>query len=228
MCDLLVLSACEEELSFLDGLLGTPELVPMSPIRVRRYLWKGRSFIAAVTGPGCISLSLSLGLIMAKMRPKKAFLVGTAGAMPDCGLRIGDVVISVEECLWEVMGIGGIANLDPVVQNMPERMESPPLSKIIGAMWDLRQVRMLTSLLPSKDIGEARFRQEVCGVEAENMEGYAFFWILKKLGIDGAEIRAISNTAGERDKGKWDMEKAMNGLKALFEEFLTGGNVFEA
>lgn len=58
--------------------------------------------------------------------------------------------------------------------------------------------------------------------ESESMEGAAFFYVCRQLNQACAQIRAVSNYVGERDKSKWDMLKALrnlsNCLQVLFND----------
>jgi futalosine hydrolase len=46
----------------------------------------------------------------------------------------------------------------------------------------------------------------------ETMEGAAFHYVCLKAGIPFLQLRAISNYVGERDKSKWQLEKAIENL----------------
>ena len=49
----------------------------------------------------------------------------------------------------------------------------------------------------------------------ESMEGAAAAHVAQCRGIPMIEIRAVSNTAGERDKEKWDFSPALEGVKSI-------------
>jgi futalosine hydrolase len=51
------------------------------------------------------------------------------------------------------------------------------------------------------------------GAEVESMEGAAFARACLALGVRGAELRAISNPAGVRDRGAWRLKEALTALE---------------
>ncbi|MCH7534834.1 MAG: hypothetical protein IH948_03665 [Bacteroidetes bacterium] len=54
----------------------------------------------------------------------------------------------------------------------------------------------------------------------ESMEGAAFFIACKNVGIEFAEIRAISNYVEERNTSKWEINKALDSLSTSIEDIL--------
>lgn len=54
--------------------------------------------------------------------------------------------------------------------------------------------------------------------DIENMEGAAFFYVALMEKVPFLEIRAVSNMVGERDKTKWETQKALNNLKESCKE----------
>jgi futalosine hydrolase len=54
--------------------------------------------------------------------------------------------------------------------------------------------------------------QQKFGAEIESMEGAAFHYVCLQQKINFLQIRAISNTVGERDKTKWQLKNAIENL----------------
>jgi futalosine hydrolase len=54
--------------------------------------------------------------------------------------------------------------------------------------------------------------QQKFGAEIESMEGGAFHYVCLQQKINFLQIRAISNTVGERDKTKWQLKNAIENL----------------
>jgi futalosine hydrolase len=52
------------------------------------------------------------------------------------------------------------------------------------------------------------------------MEGYALALAGRRFGIPAAEIRGISNAAGDRDRSRWDFRLAMDRAQLAVIEFL--------
>ncbi len=54
----------------------------------------------------------------------------------------------------------------------------------------------------------------------ESMEGAAFHYVCLQEQIPFLQIRSISNYVGERDKTKWDMDKAIRQLNVALEKII--------
>ena len=50
----------------------------------------------------------------------------------------------------------------------------------------------------------------------ESMEGAAFFFVCRQFNLPCLQLRAVSNTVGERDKSKWKMRDALQNLSEYF------------
>ena len=58
------------------------------------------------------------------------------------------------------------------------------------------------------------------GASLENMEGAAFARACLALGVRGAELRAISNPAGVREKAHWRTKEALSALARAVRRLL--------
>ncbi|MCV4820224.1 hypothetical protein OFM15_29545, partial [Escherichia coli] len=68
--------------------------------------------------------------------------------------------------------------------------------------------------LVSENPTEARELSRKWEADVENMEGAAFAQACLWLGLPGAELRAVSNVAGVRDKAQWRVRQAVEALEA--------------
>ena len=57
-------------------------------------------------------------------------------------------------------------------------------------------------------------------LQIENMEGAAFALVNKIYGINGHQIRSVSNFVGPRDTSNWDIDKALSTLRLEISKFL--------
>ncbi|MBK9212753.1 MAG: hypothetical protein IPO14_07330 [Saprospiraceae bacterium] len=57
-------------------------------------------------------------------------------------------------------------------------------------------------------------------IQVENMEGASFALVNKIYGINGHQIRSISNFVGPRDTSNWDIDKALSTLRLEISKFL--------
>jgi futalosine hydrolase len=56
--------------------------------------------------------------------------------------------------------------------------------------------------------------QEKYQADTENMEGLAFYYVLKMVNKPGIEIRAVSNYVEKRNKENWDLKGSVTNLNA--------------
>ena len=79
---------------------------------------------------------------------------------------------------------------------------------------------MLTVLGVSQQQEHALKRAEYFDVIAENMEGYGLALAGRRFGIKVAEMRGISNIAGDHDKSHWDFKGAQKKAQTALLEYL--------
>ena len=179
-----------------------------------------------VTGVGVASACTTLGALCGADRPDLMVMVGSAGSLPESGLGTGDMVVAETEILAELGVVAGPGIGDAHGMKLPGvmqeiHMDQEASSLLLGHAVEMGKAvygRMLTVVGASADGNQARERARQFQALAENMEGYALALAGHRFGCRTAEIRGISNGAGDRDKSHWDFEKAMvPPQKALLE-----------
>jgi len=169
-----------------------------------------------LTGVGVASASFSIGSLLTHTPSPKAIMVGSCGALPGSGLKVGDLVVACSESFSElgVLEKPGIGNTDGLIGLGLEqdiRLEEKlgvSLLKAARGLGRVSQGRLITVAGVSASISQARARMERFGALAENMEGYGLALAARKIGFQAGEIRGVSNKAGERDRALWDLERA--------------------
>lgn len=145
---------------------------------------------------------------------------GIAGALPvqdDSPLRIGDVIVSsscvyVEEGIVTARGFAGMeamgfplgdfaGNAVPVDEDLLERLSG-----------DFRIGPIATVATCSGTADAAREVVRRTGALAEAMEGAAVVHAARRLKAPAIEIRAISNTTGDRANQVWDLQAGFAAL----------------
>lgn len=121
-------------------------------------------------------------------KPHLMILCGVAGAY-DPTLMKGEVVEVVEE------RVGGL----------PERFR------------ESYRLEPLTELRPVVSNTVNRCGEEPAGAQIEQMEGASFFAVCEALGIEAAEIRAISNHVGE-PREEWAFDEAVKNLTEILSQ----------
>jgi len=213
-------------------------LLLLSPTRLEAAFLKGRRFDfhgrAGLRGEGWVWLECGIGKVNTaatlaafaqRHKVGRALLFGIAGAYAESGLQVGDAVLAEREIQAD-LGIkdGGMKGMGfpTLVVGGPE---APPLhfhnrfpldqafTAELRTTLDLPVRSFLTRDLVSENPTEARELARKWEADVENMEGAAFAQTCLWLGLAGAELRAVSNLAGVRDKAQWRVRQAVEGLE---------------
>lgn len=186
---------------------------------------RGEGFVYLETGIGKVNAALTLALWAGRNPVEKALLFGIAGAYPG-GPALGEAVLVAEEVEAD---LGLKEGLEPLGFPAWEREGAryynrfpldPGLTEDLAQALGLRRAVGLTRDLVSESPEEARALARRWGAEVESMEGAAFARACLALGVRGAELRAISNPAGVRDKRAWRIREALWALEAALTRLL--------
>ncbi len=175
------------------------------------------SYLATGCGPGAAGAGLAFELGR-KPLPEFVIGIGIAGAYPDSGVEVGEVVRVAPDrfvdlgCetndgfldLWS-LGIGGLG-----VEREYPSMSPPFLS-------DLHSVPGATCSVCTGSIATAQQRRRRSGADVETMEGASWAHACRLAGVPFAQVRAISNLAGTRDKSSWKIPLALSALAQTLE-----------
>lgn len=218
----LLLSPTQFEAAFLQG---------------KPFTWKGRAgrkgegWVWLECGIGKANTAMTLAAYAQRHKVERAVLFGIAGAYQESGLNVGDVALASEEVQADLgvkdggmkgMGfptliVGGISPLHFHNRFPLDKALSSDLAKRL----DVPLKRFLTRDLVCETPTEARALAKKWEADLENMEGAAFAQACLWLGIRGAELRAVSNLAGIRDKTQWRVRLAVEALEARVLEILS-------
>ncbi|MCH2139441.1 MAG: futalosine hydrolase [Phycisphaerales bacterium] len=147
-----------------------------------------------------------------------AISIGLAGALPESQLEPGDL-IAADQCVYAEEGIMTPEGfLD--ITGLGFQLGADP-GNAISCDEDL--VRRLQAVAPimsiatvatcsGTDAAAAEIRNRT-GCAAEAMEGAAVVHAAQRLNIPAIEVRAISNTTGDRHEQRWDLPKALQVLQ---------------
>ena len=190
----------------------------------------GCSLGFGVIGVGLASAALALGGLLSVQTPEAIVLVGSAGALPGSGLEKGDVVVARSEILAELGLLAGPGIGDAGSLGLPNLVQEIALDKTLadeivsaaGPAPSVCYARLLTVVGVSADRDQAGARARRFRAAAENMEGYAAALAGRSLGIRTAEVRGISNRAGDRDKTNWGLNLANERAQRAVTGYLRG------
>jgi len=199
-----------------------------------REVWRGRE---RLFGSGWRGLELGVGKVNAaatlsaylELHPEteRVLLVGIAGAYPGTGLEVGDLVLAGEEIQADLGTSAGLEPLGfPAIEMAGQRyFNHYPADTIWTAelltRWGLEPRSFLTRDLVSETPEEAAELARRWKAAVENMEGAAVAHTALLHGVAWAELRAVSNQAGVRDKSRWDVPGALESLAGALDELLS-------
>ena len=215
--DLLIVAAMEQELDLLMEACNAESGSHMAGYRHYSGTVGNNAVRIGITGVGIASASMALGAFCATQVPEAAIMVGSAGMFPGFGLSAGDLVVAQAEILSELgvvsgpgIGDGALLKLSGVDQEISlDQALSGRIAEAGRGVGRLAFGKSLTVTGASANENHALLRGKRFGALAENMEGYALALAGQRFGIPVAEIRGISNEAGDRNRLNWDFETAM-------------------
>ena len=179
------------------------------------YLFKAQNVDLVITGVGKTCAAAAASFALSNSNYSRIVLFGLGGSYPGSFIDIGEVVAAEKE-IYGDEGVCQEGYLEPI-EGIPTifDMEVPELDIKKGDFVTLSCIPGSTKLV--KRIKES-FPNAIC----ENMEGAAVAHVAQLFNRKVIEIRAISNFAGERDKRKWDTEKAIKNLTEIIISLLRG------
>lgn len=216
-------------------LLLSPTRLEAAFLKGKPFTWKGRAgrrgkgWVWLESGIGKANTAMTLAAYAQRHKVERAVLFGIAGAYEESGLDLGDVALASEEVQADLGvkdgGMKGMGFPTLTVEGPRHFHNRFPLDKALSSdlakRLDVPLKRFLTRDLVCETLAEARALAKKWEADLENMEGAAFAQACLWLGIQGAELRAVSNLAGIRDKTQWRVRLAVEALEARVLELLT-------
>ena len=151
---------------------------------------------------------------------------GVAGALPESDLQIGDVVIA-NKCVYAEEGLitpDGFQTIDTVgfvlgnfIQN-----EVPVDASVLERLQSIGTVGGIATVATCSGTNkQASLIRNRTGCICEAMEGAAVVHTANRLGAKAIEIRAISNTTGDRSSQQWNLDLALKNLGNALRQVIT-------
>ena len=179
-----------------------------------------------ITGVGLVAATYSLAKRLAKTPPGILLQAGVAGALNE-ELALGQVVVVG----LETIGDEGVAE-SGVFRNLFElkladaaqppfrdgKLVNPHLKKWAPA--GLPVVSGVSVNQISTDLEQIDYYRDHLGADIETMEGAALHYAGGMEGVPFLQLRAVSNYIGERDKSKWALKEAVEGLNRETQHIL--------
>jgi nucleoside phosphorylase len=137
-------------------------------------------------------------------RPALVLHVGLAGGR---GLEPGDVVIGTESVYVDLSAaIAVVTSVEPAAE------------LVAAAGWALPSASQ-QPIGTSASVGALR-GSERDDVAVEAMEGFGVLRACELAGVPAVEVRVISNEIGEEDRGRWEIERALEVLHGAVPRLL--------
>lgn len=198
--------------------LGAPSDV------MKTYSFQNVTFDLLVTGLGTTFTTYHLTNALSISKYRLAVNLGLAGSLSE-DFRVGDVVNVVDEEFAD-LGIeedsGFLTLFD---SGFMQSDEFPFENRVLKAdkllyATHLPRVKGITSNIShgkKSSISEIKSRFTA---QVESMEGAAFFYVCRWMGVPCMQIRAISNHVAPRDDAQWDIPLALDNLKNSMMQLL--------
>jgi len=182
---------------------------------------EGRPIVLAATGVGKAAAAAAAAAFALREGPSACIVTGIAGAYAGAFVPVGAAVCAASEIDLDagVATGGDVAPVhEPQLARASAARDGAALFERVGTdrLWTARleeacgivaQV-FATSDAASGDLDVAAERADRSGAAIESMEGAAVALTCARLGVPFAEVRGVSNVAGVRDKGAWQIGTA--------------------
>lgn len=213
-----------------DLVLASMKIARASEVAGKK-VYKGRlsgvKVLLLNTGIGKINAAHSATIVIENFPISKVINFGIGGAYPGSGISNGDVAIASKEILGDegVISSKGWEGLEkisiPLVQvGRKKYFNEFPVKVLKPGKMDFKVTSgaFVTVSMASGSTRRATELEKRFSAICENMEGAAIAQTCMIYNLPMFEIRGISNTAGVRDKRRWNMELAsLNCQKAVLE-----------
>ncbi|MFO7726969.1 MAG: futalosine hydrolase [Desulfonatronovibrio sp.] len=203
--------------------------------RVQRYKEKNIAFLICGVGPLNAAINLERYLSVNK-KINLVMNVGIAGSYDLQNLPLGSVCVASKE-IWPEYGVRtSDFRADPELLGFPlDKRGRTQVWNSLPLNTDMFTHRHGLSLDPkwpaavgvtlagiSSGTEQAAALKKYFRADMENMEGFALAYCCYLRSVSFAEIRAISNLAGSRNKQEWDITSAFQALGRIWSGIWAG------
>lgn len=180
-----------------------------------------------ITGMGMMNTAAHLALYASKYERDFYIDSGICGAF-NRNLQVSEVV----QITSETYGDFGVENDEDFqdffdlgfIDKKEDAFQYGLCEPIISDFHTKINLPKATSITVNKVHGNERtikIIQEKYKADTENMEGLAFYYVMKLLKKPSVEIRAISNYVERRNKDNWNIKDSIENLNEVLQEIIT-------
>jgi futalosine hydrolase len=185
----------------------------------------GRVLARIVTGVGPVNAAFALTRFLSQHTARGVVVCGVGGAYPGSGLDVGDVVCADSETYGDLGADSPDGFLDMQALRFPVIPGAQPLFNRLPL--DLfparRRVPFVTCTTCTGTAAQAETLVRRTGGAVESMEGAAVVHVARLMGVPVGEVRGISNTVGNRDRGAWRLKDAAAAARSTLIEAIETG-----
>jgi futalosine hydrolase len=185
----------------------------------------GRALARIVTGVGPVNAAFGLTRFLSEDPVRGVVVCGVGGAYPGSQLDVGDVVCADSETYGDLGADSPDGFLDMQALHFPVIPGEQPLFNRLPL--DLfpakRRVPFVTCTTCTGTAAQAEILVRRTGGAVESMEGAAIVHVARLMGVAVGEVRGISNTVGNRDRGAWRLKEAAKAARTTLLEAIERG-----
>ncbi|WP_461448573.1 futalosine hydrolase [Mucilaginibacter sp.] len=173
-----------------------------------------------ITGAGMVATSFALGKQLATNQYDLAINLGIAGSF-DRSISLGDVVEITEDTLAE---LGAEDDEDFIsIDELGFGQSVFNSTYKLSARFGLRKTNAITvNTVHGNEASIYKLGSRI-NAQIESMEGAAFFYACRQVGLPAMQIRAVSNYVEKRNRDAWQIGLAIKNLNTFALEFLDWG-----
>jgi len=172
-----------------------------------------------ITGVGMVATSFALGKHLATNRYDLVINLGIAGSF-DRSIALGEVVEVIEDQLSELGSEDDEAFLPIETLGFGESVFKTDTRL---SSYSHQQLKQVSAITVNTVHGHEQSIQKITGriqPQLESMEGAAFFYACKQVGVPCLQIRAVSNYVEKRNRDAWQIGLAIKNLNSFAVELL--------
>jgi len=175
--------------------------------------------IATGCGPAAAACGLALHLGRGQVLPDLVIGIGIAGAYSESAVAVGEVLVVESDNFCDLGCEDGGTFVDLLELGIPDAGVEPSYRCAVpGFLSGLPKSVATTCSVCTGSASTAANRWRRTGASLESMEGAAWAMVCARAGVPFAQVRAVSNIAGPRDRAAWKIPQAMKALRGSLEE----------
>jgi futalosine hydrolase len=226
-----LMAALPGEGEFLLSHLQDKDIILKGDFEIHTGKLAGNQVLLAFSGLGKINAAAAAAIMLASFPVSRLWMWGSAGAYPHTDVKLNDLALASEEILGDegVATLSSWQSLDAIGIPLAKTAEGPIFNQIPVDRLELERARrLLSEWRPasaatqihqgpfvtvsgvSGSLAQARLLGDRFGALCENMEGAAVAQVCLRYQVVFLELRGLSNWAGDRNKKRWQLTKALD------------------